>query len=126
MPAMRVQVAALIVRAFGWDTTSPNSPAPFGHLGGVARNSCAIAIAVQRGIAQSFGDGTFGSTGVVTHAQAISFVTRAMVQAGFRTAVTHDDPRVYPNVSLSSGHRLHLPTYVAPAGVLPDRPVGAD
>jgi hypothetical protein len=48
-----------------------------------------------------------------------------MVARGYWTAVTVDDPSLYPNVPLSSGNRLDLLTFVKYAGPLPDRPASA-
>jgi len=84
----------------------------------------AIAILAQRGIVVGYGDGTVGPTDEVKHAQVISFIARSMVQAGYWTAVTQDDPTVYPNVPLGSGHRLDLLTFARNAGAIPDRPSG--
>jgi len=110
----------------GWDGTTPGGPAPFSDLGGVDPElQRAIAILAQRGILNGYGDGTFGPADEVLHAQVISFITRSMVQAGYWQQVTTDDPRVYPNVPLSSGHRLDLVTFVKYAGAIPDRPTGA-
>lgn len=120
---LRAQEAALIVRALGWDGTAPGGPAPFADLGGVDPElQRAIAILAQRGIINGYGGGTFGPTDEVVHVQAISFITRSMVQAGYWTAVTVDNPALYPNVPLSSGHRLDLLTFVQYAGAIPDRP----
>jgi hypothetical protein len=124
-PVARAQIAALIVRAFGWDTTQPNAPVPFSDLGGVDPElQRAIAILAQYGIAKGYGDGTYGPTDQVTHAQAISLIARSMVQAGYWTPITQDDPTIYPNVTADSGHRFDLLTFVKYAGALPDRPTG--
>ena len=86
----------------------------------------AIAILAERGIIDGYGDGTFGPTDTVLHVQVISFITRSMIQAGYWTAVTQDNPALYPNVPLSSGHRLDLLTYTKYAGAIPERPAGQD
>jgi hypothetical protein len=125
-PVLRAQMAALIVRALGWDGSTPGGPAPFADLGGVdAELQRAIAILAQRGIINGYGDGTFGPGDEVRHVQVISFVTRSMVQAGYWQAVTQDNPALYPNVPLSSGHRLDLLTFAKNAGAIPDRPASA-
>ncbi len=125
-PVLRAQMAALIVRALGWDGSTPGGPAPFADLGGVDTElQRAIAILAQRGIITGYGDGTFGPVDAVRHVQVISFVTRSMVQAGYWQAVTQDNPALYPNVPLSSGHRLDLLTFVQNAGAIPDRPASA-
>lgn len=47
----------------------------------------------------------------------ISFITRAMVDAGYWT-FQPDDNAVYPNVAPGSGHRQDLATYVHYAGLV--------
>jgi len=124
-PIVRAQLAALIVRTFAWDTVSPNRALPFSDLGGIDPElQRAIAILASKGILNGYGDGTFGPTDRVLHIQVISFITRGMVQAGYWQAVTVDDPTLYPNVPLASGHRLDLLTYTKYAGALPDRALG--
>jgi hypothetical protein len=126
-PVLRAQMAALIVRAFGWGASNPGGPVPFSDLGGIDPElQRAIAILAQRGIIGGYGDGTFGPTDRVLHVQVISFIARGMVQAGYWTAVTQDDPTLYPNVPLGSGHRLDLLTYTKYAGAIPDRPANQD
>ena len=126
-PVLRAQMAALIVRAFGWDTVSPNRALPFSDLGEIDPElQRAVAILASKGIINGYGDGTFGPTDGVLHIQVISFVTRSMVQAEYWQAVTRDDPTIYPNVPLASGHRLDLLTYTKYAGALPARPTGQD
>ena len=124
-PIVRAQLAALIVRTFGWDTVSPNRALPFSDIGGIDPElQRAVATLASKGILNGYGDGTFGPTDQVLHIQVISFITRSMVQAGYWQAVTQDDPTLYPNVPLSSGHRLDLLTYTKYAGALPDRASG--
>jgi subtilisin family serine protease len=123
-PVLRAQVAALLVRAFGWDNAAPGAPSPFSDLEGLDPElQRAVAILAARGIAQGYPDGTFDPTGEVLRIQVISFVTRSMVQAGYWQAVTQDDTNVYPNVPLDSGHRLDLLTFVKYAGAIPGQPV---
>jgi hypothetical protein len=118
-------MAALIVRTFGWDTVSPNRALPFNDLGGVDPElQRAVAILASKGIINGYGDGTFGPTDRVLHIQVISSITRSMVQAGYWQAVTQDNPTLYPNVPLGSGHRPDLLTYTKYAGAIPDRPSG--
>ncbi len=119
-------MAALIVRTFGWDTVSPNRALPFNDLGGVDPElQRAVAILASKGIINGYGDGTFGPTDRVLHIQVISSITRSMVQAGYWQAVTQDNPTLYPNVPLGSGHRPDLLTYTKYAGAIPDRPSGS-
>jgi hypothetical protein len=128
-PVARAQIAALLVRAFGWDTGQPSGPAPFADLDGVDPElQRAIAILAQRGIAQGYGDGTYGPADEVTHAQAISLIARSMVQAGYWQQVTaaEDDGTFYPNVTAASGHRYDLLTFIKYAGTIAERPVTAN
>jgi len=67
---------------------------------------------------------TYAPTQEVLHAQAVSFITRALVAKGFWRAQP-DDPALYANVPAGSGHRRDLATYVHYAGALPDAPAGA-
>ena len=112
--ALRAQMAALIVRAMGWG--GGNVPAPFSDRGGVDDELWAdIGILASHDVARGYGDGTFGTLGPILNAQAISFVTRAMVAAG-RWQEQPDDATIYPDVPASSGHRQDLVTYVHYAG----------
>jgi hypothetical protein len=119
--ALRAQIAALLVRAMGW--TGESAPVPFSDRNGVDDELwAAIGILASRDVARGYGDGTFDTTGPVLNAQAIAFVTRAMVAAG-RWQEQPDDPALYPQVPASSGHRQDLATYVHYAG--PVRGTGA-
>ena len=124
-PVARAQIAALIVRAFGWDAERPRGPSPFADLGGVdAELQRAILILARRGIVTGYGDGTYGPLDGVTHAQAISFIARSMVQAGHWTPVTQDDGTAFTDLPVGSPHRLDLLTYARYAGSPPERPSG--
>jgi uncharacterized repeat protein (TIGR02543 family) len=119
---VRAQMAAMIVRALGWE--GQIAPNPFPDQGPVDPDLWNdVAILAAHGVAHGYGDGTFRPIGDVLHVQTISFITRAMVAQGYWTAVTSDDPTIYPNVPLSSGNRLDLITFVRHAGAIPDRPV---
>jgi hypothetical protein len=115
-PTLRAQMAALIVRAMGWGNENPANP--FGDRDGVDDELWrAIAILADHGVAKGYGDGTYGTTGPVLNAQVISFITRAMVDKGY-WAQQPDDPRIYPDVPSSSGHRQDLVTYAHYAGAI--------
>src|SRR6185369_3678068 len=92
-----------------------------------------VATLAAGGVAQGYSDApTCTSAGTtapcylphdpVLGVQVISFITRAMVDKGYWTAVTTDDPTIYANFPLSSGNRLDLLTYVHYAGAVPDLP----
>jgi hypothetical protein len=119
--ALRAQVAGLLTRALGW--TSESHPTSFSDQGAVDTELWrSVGTLAYYGVAQGYGDGTFGPTDQLLHAQTISLISRAMVARGYWTAATSDDPAIYPNVPASSGHRLDLVTFVHNAGPIPDRP----
>ncbi|MGN6671917.1 MAG: Ig-like domain-containing protein, partial [Thermomicrobiales bacterium] len=120
---IRAEESALIVRAMGWSNAT-STAAPFSDIGMVDPElQRAIAILFNRHIIVGYGNHLFGPLDDVLHIQAVSFITRAMVQAGYWQAVTQDDPTIYPNVPLSSGGRLDLLTFVKYAGPIIDRPI---
>jgi hypothetical protein len=111
---LRAQMAALIVRAMGWGGENPANP--FTDRAGVDDELWrAIAILADHGVANGYGDGAYGTADSVLNAQVISFITRAMVDAG-HWQFQPDDDRVYPNVGADSGHRIDLVTYAHYAG----------
>jgi hypothetical protein len=115
-PTLRAQMAALIVRAMGWGDENPANP--FNDRDGVDDELWrAIAILADHGVARGYGDGTYDTTGPVLNAQVISFITRAMVNKGYWTQQA-DDPRIYPDVPIASGHRQDLVTYTYYAGAI--------
>lgn len=118
--ALRAQVAALIVRAMGWESETHANP--FTDQG-VVDNGLWAAVGTLNAyqVARGYGDGTFHPTAELLHVQAISIITRAMVAHGYWSATTPDDGTIYPNVSVSSGHRLDLLIFVHNAGAIPDR-----
>jgi hypothetical protein len=119
---LRAQVAALLTRALGWSGEShPNNFTDQGVVDAELWRS--VGTLAFYGVVQGYGDGTFGPTDPLLHAQAISVISRAMVARGYWVAATADDPAVYPNVPASSGHRLDLVTFVHNAGPIPDRPM---
>lgn len=123
-PILRAQMAALIVRALGWDGAA-GGPTPFDDRDGVdAELWRAIGQLATRGIARGYGDGTYRPRDPVLHIQAISFVTRALIAAGSWQAQP-DDPRLFPEITAASGHRTDLLTYLHYVGALPRLAPGA-
>jgi len=123
-PILRAQMAALIVRALGWDGAA-GGPTPFDDRDGVdAELWRAIGQLATRGIARGYGDGTYRPRDPVLHIQAISFVTRALIAARAWQAQP-DDPRLFPEVTAASGHRTDLVTYLHYVGTLPGLAPGA-
>ncbi len=123
--SLRAQMAALIVRALGWQNEAVGNPFP--DRGAVdAELWAAVATLNARGVARGYEDGTYDPTGPVLHVQVVSFISRAMVAAGRWAAATEDDPALYPNVQIAASDRLDLVTYVHNVGALPDRPANAN
>jgi glucose/arabinose dehydrogenase len=119
---LRAQMAALIARAMGWGNEHWNNPFPDqGTIDGELWQ--AVGTLNHFGVAKGYSDGTYNPTGEVLYAQAVSFITRAMVAKGYWVAQA-DDPALYPEVSASSGHRGDIATYVHYAGALPNFPRG--
>jgi len=122
--SLRAQMAALIVRAMGWD--GDVAPNPFPDRGAVDDELwAAVATLAARGVALGYEDGTYQPTTPVLHLQVLSFISRAMVEQGLWAAATEDDPTIYPNVQVAASDRLDLITYVRNAGAVPDRPGAA-
>ncbi len=120
-PTLRAQMAVLIVRALGWGGEDPTNLFP--DRNGVDDELWrSVAILAAHGVAKGYSDGTYGTTAPVLNAQVISFITRAMVDAGY-WRFQPDSASIYPNVAANSGHRVDLATYVHYVG--PVRGTGA-
>lgn len=118
---LRAQVAGLLTRALGWD--GETHLASFTDQGAVDDELWrAVGTLDFHGVARGYGDGTYRPIDPLLHIQAISVISRAMVAKGYWVAATADDPTIYPNVPVASGHRLDLVTFVRNAGAVPDRP----
>ncbi len=121
---LRAQMAALIVRAMGWEAEAPATPFTDRCLpedppncvdDGLWRD---VGILAARDVARGYGDGTYGARDPVLHIQAVAFIARAMVRAGHWT-MQPDDAALYPHVPAASGHREDLATYAHYAGMIP-------
>ncbi len=109
-PVMRAQLAAILVRTFEWQ----NQPSAnvFTDQGSIDNELWhAIGILTAKGIAQGYGDGTFRPTEPVSHAQAISLITRSMVSEGYWQQQAAD-PALYGGVLNGTGHEADVTTYV--------------
>ena len=114
---LRAQMAALIVRAMGWE--GENQPNPFGDRDGVDDGLWrSVATLAAYHVARGYGDGTYGTLDPVLQIQTVAFITRAMVHEG-RWIAQSDDPALYPAIPGSSGHREDLATFVHYAGAPP-------
>ncbi len=114
---VRAQMAALIARAMGWD--ADNWGTRFPDRGVVDADLWRNVGALEHyGVARGYADGTYDPTGQVLNAQAISFITRALVAKGVWQQQA-DDLALYPNVPANSGHRQDLATYFHYASAVP-------
>jgi hypothetical protein len=127
-PTLRAQMAAMIARAMGWDAEDHGNPFPdqCDPQGPYDPNKNCVDPALWRNVgtlafynvAKGFQDGTYGPRNEVAYAQAVSFITRAMVAKGYWQNQPDTDPAVYPNVT-DQTHRNDIATYVHYAGRLP-------
>lgn len=114
----RVQAAAVICRAMGWNNESYTHPfrdLPEG-LGQAGRN---IATLFHYQVVLGYADGTFRPTLPVTTVQAISLISRSMIKRGL-WQVQPDTAQQY--ATLPEPHRNDVATYVHYAGQLPTAP----
>lgn len=127
----RAQIAAFLVRALSWQgmATGPRSFSDFGPLVAELRNA-SLVLANQCDsagacVATGYGDGRFGPTDPVTHAQVLSFIARA-----FRFDPTRAwQPQTTGTVPYSGVPGVHLTdvrTYDHYAGTIPAAPTTAD
>jgi hypothetical protein len=115
----RAQMAALIARAMGWDQEDWGNP--FSDGNGIDSNLWRnVGTLAHYQVAFGYDPTHFAPTDKVTQAQTISFITRAMVKKGFWTSVTTDQPKLFPNVTFTSGHRWDLLTFYAYDSAPPD------
>jgi hypothetical protein len=117
---LRAQLAALLCRAAGWE--QEQRPNPFHDQGDTDADLWRdVGALAYYGVAKGYADGRFDPAGLALAAQAISFITRTMVERGWWT-LQADDPAVYPNLPATSGHRQDLVTFTFYTGGLPDWP----
>lgn len=116
-PALRAQMAALLVRSMGW--AGEDRGTPFIDQGPVDpalwRDVAALA---GHDVARGYADGTYRPTEPVLQVQAVAFIARAMVARGYWVAQP-DDPALYPTVPGTSGHRADVATWVRYVGPVP-------
>ncbi|MFN8512692.1 MAG: S-layer homology domain-containing protein [Chloroflexia bacterium] len=118
-------MAALIVRSMSWDGESWTND--FTDRNGLqAELWQAIGTLQHYGVASGYGDGTFGPNDLVTRAQTIAFITRAMVTQGYWQDQL-GAPMPYTGVP--AAHVTDLATfyhYTQALGGIPEAPVGSD
>ena len=108
-PIIRAQAAAVVVRALGWSGDQGRSNfSDQGTIDNELWNS--VRVLADRGVAQGFGDGTYRPTLPVSQVQAVSLITRAMVNKGYWVNQPDADT-LYPDVPASSGARTDVVTY---------------
>ena len=116
---LRAQMAAMIARAMGWDAEtyanpfSDQGPVDFDlwrNVGTLAHYDVARGYTPQGCAAKGVPYPCFGPTDRVLRAQAISFITRAMVAKAYWVHATEDKPALYPNVVWDTNHRQELLT----------------
>jgi hypothetical protein len=114
---LRIHVAGFVARAFGWDQEDHGND--FIDKGSVDndlwRNAGTLAF---YDVARGYRDGTYDPLGPVLHAQAVSFVTRAMIRKDYWT-LQEDNTAYYPGVPTTSGHRQDAVTFFNYAGNIP-------
>ncbi|HEY8602042.1 MAG TPA: choice-of-anchor Q domain-containing protein [Thermomicrobiales bacterium] len=110
----RIHVAGMVARAFGWDQEDHGNN--FTDKGSVDndlwRNAGTLTF---YNVALGYRDGSYDPTGPVLHAQAVSFVTRAMIRKGY-WELQEDNAAYYTAVPTASGHRQDAVTYHFYAG----------
>jgi hypothetical protein len=124
-PVQRAQMAAFLVRGLEWQgrPTGPRSFSDFGQLVGELRTASLILANACEGnacVASGYGDGRFGPTDRVTHAQVISFVARA-----FQLDPNYDwqpSGAAHPYSGVPAVHDADVRTYHAAAGTIPQAP----
>ena len=115
---LRAQMAALIARAMGWDAEDHANRFPDRSSvdADLWRNVGTLA---YYDVARGYQDGKYRPTNPVLQAQTISFISRAMVAKGYWQQETVDNPGLYPNITVASGHRWDMLTYYKYAGAIP-------
>jgi len=113
----RIHVAGFVARLFGWSNEDHGNS--FTDKGSVDddlwRNAGTLAF---YDVARGYRDGTYDPTGNVLHAQAVSFVSRAMIRKGYWT-LQADNGTYYSAVPTASGHRQDAVTFYTNARNIP-------
>jgi S-layer homology domain len=125
----RAQQAGFLVRALGWGGM-PTGPRDFNDFDGLVQelqdaslilaNACAVPADDTTCVARGYGDGRFGPTDPVSHAQAIELIARA-----FALDPTHAWAPAPPGCAAAGVPAVHagaVCTYLANAGAIPDAP----
>jgi len=123
----RAQVATFLVRALAWQAR-PTGPRTFTDLAGLATELRTASLIVANTcdnnglcVAYGYGDGRFGPTDPVSHAQVITFITRAFRLDPVQTWVPQPgDPQPYTGVP--TVHDTDVRTFVHYAGPIPSAP----
>lgn len=117
----RAQMAALIVRSFGWNTASCPAMAFTDRQGIVQELWDNVCVLADYGVALGYRPAScaernlaypcFGPLDRVTHVQTIAFITRAMVRMGYWQ---NQPPRpgLYGGVLDGTGHEVDVATYL--------------
>jgi hypothetical protein len=119
----RAHVAGFVTRSFGWADeehgnlfTDRCGPDPY-------RVPTTVTVCIDDALWRQVGtlayydvgrgyrDLTFAPQLYVAHVQSISFITRAMVRKGY-WELQEDNPAIYPNIPMASGHRQDVVTYL--------------
>jgi alpha-tubulin suppressor-like RCC1 family protein len=126
----RAQVAVFLVRALDWQNR-PTGPRTFTDLGLIAAELRAASLIIANAcdnagncVTRGYGDGRFGPTDRVSHAQVITLLARAFgldpVQAW-----TPQPGGAQPHTGVPSVHDTDVRTYVHYAGTIPNAPTTA-
>jgi hypothetical protein len=126
----RAQVAAFLVRALGWQGR-PTGPRDFSDFDGLVQelqdavriiaNACADPADAATCVARGYGDGRFGPTDPVTHAQVVAFIARAFAQDE-QFAWQAQPGGAQPYAGVPAAHDAEVRTYHFYAGAIPDAP----
>jgi hypothetical protein len=118
---VRAQMAAITVRLAGWSNiTKQNIFSDRCNATGCVDdelwNSVAVTAFFQ--VARGYEDNTYRPFDPVANIQAVAFITRTMVKLGL-WEFQPDNPAIYPNILVGTGHRIDISTYYFYAGAVP-------
>ncbi len=113
-PLFRAHVAGMIARAYGWDGEDHGNN--FTDKGTIDNDLWwNVGTLAYYNVALGYRDGSYDPTGPVLKAQAISFISRAMIRKDY-WELQEDNATYYTAVPMSSGHRQDAVTYHFYAG----------